>query len=85
MKPSKTSMEQVTDMSESDKLTLDRNWCKEQTNRFAAWEILRRTVMHETTLPMTNGELCDIIGVSSSYPIRLLKSIQKRLDTDNAE
>ena len=41
--------------------------------------------MHETSVPMTNGQLCDIIGVSPSYTIRLLKSIQKRLDTEDAE
>jgi hypothetical protein len=78
-------MEQATDMLESDKLTLDRNWCREQSDRFASWEILRRTVLHETSVPMNNGELCDIIGVSSSYTIRLLKSLQKRPDTEDAE
>ena len=72
-------------MSASEELTLDRNWCREQSDRFASWEIFKRTVLHETTIPMTNGELCDTIGVSSSYTIRLLKSIQKRLDSNNAE
>jgi hypothetical protein len=51
----------------------------------ASWEILRRHVMHESGVPMTNGDLCDTIGVSSTYTIRLLKSIKKRLDEDNAE
>jgi hypothetical protein len=72
-------------MSASEELTLDRNWCREQSDRLASWEIFKRTVLHETTIPMTNGELCDTIGVSSSYTIRLLKSIQKRLDSNNAE
>lgn len=41
--------------------------------------------MHETSVPMNNGELCDIIGISSSYTIRLLKSLKKRLDIKDAE
>ena len=72
-------------MLESDKLTLDRDWCREQSDRFASWEMFRRSVMHETSVPMNNGELCDIIGISSSYTIRLLKSLQKRLDIKDAE
>jgi hypothetical protein len=72
-------------MLESDKLTLDRDWCREQSDRLASWEIFRRSVMHETSVPMNNGELCDIIGISSSYTIRLLKSLQRRLDNKNAE
>jgi hypothetical protein len=65
--------------------TLNREWCREQSDRFAAWEIFRRYVLHETRVPMTNGELCDTIGVSSTYTIRLLKSIQKRLEEENAK
>jgi hypothetical protein len=71
-------------MSENEDITMDRYWCREQTDRFASWEILRRYVMHECGVPMTNGHLCDTIGISSTYTIRLLKSIQKRLDNDNA-
>ena len=78
-------MESVTDMLASEELTMDRNWCREQSDRLASWEILRRTVLHETSVPMTNGQLCDTMGISSSYTIRLLKSIQKRLDTEDAE
>jgi hypothetical protein len=65
--------------------TLDREWCREQVDRFASWEIFRRTVLHETRVPMTNAELCDTIGVSSTYTVRLLKSIQKRLFLEDAE
>ena len=54
-------------------------------DRFASWEIFRRTVLHETSVPMTNAELCDTIGVSSTYTVRLLKSIQKRLFLEDAE
>ena len=72
-------------MLESDKLTLDRDWCRKQSDRFASWEMFRRSVMHETSVPMNNGELCDTIGISSSYTIRLLKSLQKRLDIKDAE
>jgi len=54
-------------------------------DRYAAWEMLRRYILHETRVAMTNAELCDTIGVSSTYTIRLLKSIQKRIEEDNAE
>jgi ABC-type antimicrobial peptide transport system permease subunit len=64
-------------------ITLDRNWCKEQVERLSAWEILRRYVLHETRIPMTNAELCDTIGVSSTYTIRLLKSVHNRLESKN--
>ena len=72
-------------MSTYKDITLDRNWCREQADRLASWEILRRYVLHLTELPMTNAELCDTIGVSSTYTIRLLKSIQKRINPEDAE
>jgi hypothetical protein len=64
---------------------MDRTWCREQADRLASWEVLRRYVLHLTELPMTNAELCDTIGVSSTYTIRLLKSIQKRINPEDAE
>ena len=77
-------MEQATDTSEKEcDITLDREWCKEQVDRLCAWEILRRYVLHETSVAMTNEELCDTIGVSSTYTIRLLKSVHKRLIPKN--
>ena len=77
-------VEQATDTSEKeDDITLNREWCKEQVERFCAGEILRRYVLHETSVPMTNEELCDTIGVSSTHIIRLLKSVQKRLISNN--
>jgi len=80
----RTIKEQLTDMSEEeDDITLNREWCKEQVDRLSAWEILRRYVMHETSVHMTNAELCDTIGVSSTYTIRLLKSVHKRLNPKN--
>ena len=72
-------------MSAHKDITLDRTWCREQADRLASWEILRRYVLHLTELPMTNAELCDTIGVSSTYTIRLLKSIQKRINPEDAE
>jgi hypothetical protein len=57
----------------------------ESKNITASWEILRRYVLHESGVSMTNGDLCDTIGVSSTYTIRLLKSIQKRLAEQNAK
>ena len=78
------SVEQVTDtLEKEDDITLNREWCKEQVDRLCAWEILRRYVLHETSVPMTNEELCDTIGVSSTYTIRLLKSVHKRLENNN--
>ena len=77
-------MEQATDTSEKeDDITLNREWCKEQVDRLSAWEIFRRYVLHETSVAMTNEELCDTIGVSSTHIIRLLKSVQKRLISNN--
>ena len=72
-------------MSANKNITLDRDWCREQSDRLASWEILRRYVLHESGVSMTNGDLCDTIGVSSTYTIRLLKSIQKRLAEQNAK
>lgn len=72
-------------MSGNKDLTMDRDWCREQSDRFASWEILRRYVLHESGVSMTNGDLCDTIGVSSTYTIRLLKSIQTRLAEENAK
>ena len=43
-------------MSSKEDMTLDRNWCREQADRLAAWEVLRRYVLHLTELPMTNAE-----------------------------
>ena len=78
------STEQATDTSEKEcDITLNREWCKEQVDRLCAWEILRRYVLHETSVAMTNEELCDTIGVSSTYTIRLLKSVHKRLEPKN--
>jgi len=72
-------------MLSNEDITLDRKWCREQADRLASWEVLRRYVLHLTELPMTNAELCDTIGVSSTYTIRLLKSIQKRINPEDAE
>ena len=72
-------------MLSNEDITLARKWCREQADRLASWEVLRRYVLHLTELPMTNAELCDTIGVSSTYTIRLLKSIQKRINPEDAE
>jgi hypothetical protein len=72
-------------MSCKQDITLNRDWCREQADRLSSWEILRRYVLHMTEVPMTNAELCDTIGVSSTYTIRLLNSIQKRINPDDAE
>jgi hypothetical protein len=73
--------ESRTDMLSKD-CTTNRSWCREHSDRLLAWEMLRRTVMHETRVPMTNEELCDTIGVSSSHTIRLLNNIQDRLNEE---
>jgi len=66
-------------------ITTDRKWCNEQSERLASWEILRRHVLHQSRIPMTNDDLCDTIGVSDNYTIRLLKSIRKRLTLPDDE
>lgn len=63
-------------------VTSNRKWCREHSDRLLAWEMLKRTVLHETSISMTNEELCDTIGVSSSHTIRLLNSIQERLNEE---
>ena len=47
----------------TEDITTDRNWCREQSDRLASWEILRRHVLHESGVQMTNADLCDTIGV----------------------
>ncbi len=74
-----------TAQEEDRDITTDRKWCNEQAERLASWEILRRHVLHQSRIPMTNDDLCDTIGVSSTYTIRLLKSIRKRLTLQDDE
>jgi hypothetical protein len=64
-------------------ITLDRDWCREQVDRFSSWEKLRRYVLHEEEVPMTNADLCDTIGVSYTYINRLTRSVKKRLQPTN--
>ena len=76
--------EQATDMLKEDQITLDRKWRKQNADRLIAWELFRRYILHSTSVPMTNEELCDTIGVSNSYTIRLLNTIRERLNPDDA-
>jgi len=67
-------------MSNPETDTLSQKWCREQSDRFMAFEILRRHVLHESTLPMSTDDLYDKIGVSKTFIRRLLKSIPERLN-----
>jgi len=60
--------------------TLSQTWCREQSNRLMAFEILKRHVRHETSVPMLTEDLYDKIGVSKTYIRRLLKSIPDKLN-----
>lgn len=67
-------------MSRLEEMTLSQKWCREQSDRLMAFEILRRHVLHETNVPMSTDDLYDKIGISKTYIRRLLKSIPERLN-----
>ena len=70
-------------MSKGNKCcTLDQSWCREQSDRLMSFEILRRYVLHETSVPMSTEDLYDKIGVSKTYVRRLLKSIPEKLNEE---
>jgi len=60
--------------------TLDQKWCRENSDRLASFEILKRYVKHETKVPMTAEDLYDKIGVSKTQWARLLQSIRERMN-----
>jgi hypothetical protein len=60
--------------------TTDRAWCRDQSDRLLNWEIFRRSVMHETEVPMSTDDLYDKIGISKTYIRRLLQSIPEKLN-----
>lgn len=69
-------------MSKKSKVedTLDRKWCRENSDRLASFEILKRYVKHETKVPMSHEDLYDKIGVSKTQWWRLLQSLKERLN-----
>ena len=69
-------------MSKNNKrdFTLDHKWCRENSDRLASFEILKRFVKHETKVPMTAEDLYDKIGVSKTQWARLLQSIRERMN-----
>ena len=74
-------MESHTDTSNLSKhVTLSQKWCREQSDRFMAFELLRRFVLHETGIPMTTDDLYDKIGISKTYVRRLIKSIPEKIN-----
>jgi hypothetical protein len=60
--------------------TLDQKWCRENSDRLASFEILKRYVKHETKVPMSYEDLYDKIGVSKTQWWRLLQSLKERLN-----
>jgi|TARA_S200002703_G_scaffold135937_1_gene125038 hypothetical protein len=60
--------------------TLSNSWCREQSDRLMAFEILKRYIRHETQIPISTEDLYDKIGVSKTYIRRLLKSIPEKLN-----
>jgi hypothetical protein len=66
-------------IGDSDK-TLSQKWCRENSDRFAAFEILKRYVKHETRIPMSTEDLYDKIGVSKTYIRRVIKSIPEKIN-----
>lgn len=78
--------ESRTDTSNSEDITLSKTWCKEQTDRFIAWELLCRYIKNEHIVPMKSLNLCDRIGVSKTYVTTLLKGVREKLNPeDDAE
>jgi hypothetical protein len=61
-------------------VTLSQKWCRENSDRFAAFEVLKRYVKHETGVPMSTEDLYDKIGFSKTYIRRVIKSIPKKLN-----
>ena len=74
------SQESVIDMSKHDDVTQSQNWCRAQSDRFMAFEVLKRHVKHETQVPMSTEDLYDRIGVSKTYIRRLIKSIPSKIN-----
>jgi hypothetical protein len=72
--------EHPIDTLNDDPDTWSHNWNYEQSDRFIAFEILKRTVLHETRVPLSSEDLYDKIGVSRTFVQRLIKSIQNRLN-----
>lgn len=72
-------------MSSVEEKTLSQSWCREQSDRFMAFEVLKRFVKHETQVPMTTDDLYDKIGISKTYIRRLLKSIPERLNKQHEQ
>ena len=60
--------------------TLNHKWCRQNSDRLASFEILKRFVKHETKVPMSQEDLYDKIGVSKTQWHRLLQSLKERLD-----
>lgn len=72
-----------TDTSSNSDITLSRDWCKEQTDRLIAWEMLCRYLKGDHLVPMKSLNLCDKIGVSKTYVTTLLKSVREKLNPEN--
>jgi hypothetical protein len=60
--------------------TWSHTWNHEQSDRLMAFEILKRSVLHETRVPLSYEDLYDKIGVSRTFVQRLIKSIPNRFN-----
>ena len=67
-------------LNPSKDVTLSQKWCREQSDRFMAFEMLRRYVLHDTGIPMSSDDLYDKIGISKTYVRRLIKSIPEKIN-----
>jgi len=70
-------------MSSDKDITLSKDWCKEQTDRFIAWELFCRHIKGESQLPMKSLNLCDRIGVSKTYVTTLIKGVREKLNPEH--
>ena len=72
-----------TDTSKSKDITLDKAWCKAQTDRLLAWEVLCSYLKGNSTVPVNSLNLCDKIGVSKTYVTTLIKGVREKLNPDD--
>ena len=70
-------------MSNDKDITLSKDWCREQTERFISWELFCRYIKCENQLPMKSLNLCDRIGVSKTYVTTLIKGVREKLNPEH--
>ena len=68
--------------SNPEDITLRKDWCRQQTDRLIAWEMLSRYLKGESGVPVKSLNLCDRIGVSKTYVTTLIKGVREKLNPE---